>query len=141
MKETAPAEHLKFLRTEWIIMAVSLNSASHFRFLTIFPGITDIYYDVGNPRKFLESVGRIYGFVSFGHAAYFGIGAYAAAIPFQHFGISPWWGLLTGGIAAVDARISFRNCCLQTTRDPTLLSVLSLQPKFSEYLRRRRMAD
>jgi branched-chain amino acid transport system permease protein len=41
------------------------------------------------------------GQVSFGHAAYFGIGAYAAALPFYHWHISPWWGLLTGGIAAV----------------------------------------
>jgi branched-chain amino acid transport system permease protein len=41
------------------------------------------------------------GLVSFGHAAYFGIGAYAAAIPFLHWGISPWWGLLTGGISAI----------------------------------------
>ncbi len=41
------------------------------------------------------------GQVSFGHAAYFGIGAYAAGLPFLHWKISPWWGLLTGGIAAV----------------------------------------
>ncbi|NQV36466.1 MAG: branched-chain amino acid ABC transporter permease [Candidatus Marinimicrobia bacterium] len=41
------------------------------------------------------------GQVSFGHAAFFGIGAYAAAIPYHHFKISPWWGLLTGGLAAV----------------------------------------
>jgi branched-chain amino acid transport system permease protein len=41
------------------------------------------------------------GLVSFGHAAYFGIGAYAAALPFLHWGISPWWGLLTGGLAAI----------------------------------------
>lgn len=41
------------------------------------------------------------GQVSFGHAAFFGIGAYAAALPFHHWQFSPWWGLLTGGIAAV----------------------------------------
>ncbi len=41
------------------------------------------------------------GQVSFGHAAYFGMGAYAAALPFLHYKISPWWGLLTGGLAAV----------------------------------------
>ncbi len=41
------------------------------------------------------------GQVSFGHAAYFGIGAYAAGLPYYHWHISPWWGLLTGGIAAV----------------------------------------
>lgn len=41
------------------------------------------------------------GQVSFGHAAFYGIGAYAAAIPYYHWKISPWWGLLTGGLAAV----------------------------------------
>ncbi len=41
------------------------------------------------------------GQVSFGHAAYFGIGAYAAALPYFHYKISPWWGLLYGGLAAV----------------------------------------
>ena len=41
------------------------------------------------------------GQVSFGHAAYFGIGAYTAALPFLHYKISPWWGLITGGIMAV----------------------------------------
>ncbi len=41
------------------------------------------------------------GQVSFGHAAFFGVGAYAAAIPYYHWKISPWWGLLTGGLVAV----------------------------------------
>jgi branched-chain amino acid transport system permease protein len=41
------------------------------------------------------------GQVSFGHAAFFGIGAYAAGIPFYLFKVSPWWGLVTGGLAAV----------------------------------------
>lgn len=41
------------------------------------------------------------GLVSFGHAAYFGIGAYVGGLLFFHFKISPWWGLLLGGPAAV----------------------------------------
>jgi branched-chain amino acid transport system permease protein len=41
------------------------------------------------------------GQVSFGHAAFFGVGAYATALPLLHWNISPWWGLLTGGITAV----------------------------------------
>ncbi|HHJ53758.1 MAG TPA: branched-chain amino acid ABC transporter permease [Caldithrix abyssi] len=41
------------------------------------------------------------GLVSFGHAAYFGIGAYAGGLLLFHFKISPWWGLLLGGPAAV----------------------------------------
>jgi branched-chain amino acid transport system permease protein len=41
------------------------------------------------------------GQVSFGHAAFFGIGAYAAALPYHHWQVTPWWGLITGGLAAV----------------------------------------
>lgn len=41
------------------------------------------------------------GLVSFGHAAYFGIGAYVGGLLFFHFHISPWWGLLLGGPVAV----------------------------------------
>ncbi|NOX17170.1 MAG: branched-chain amino acid ABC transporter permease [Chlorobi bacterium] len=41
------------------------------------------------------------GQVSFGHAAYFGVGAYTAGLLYFHFKISPWWGLLLGGFVAV----------------------------------------
>lgn len=33
------------------------------------------------------------GQVSFGHAAYFGVGAYTSGILYYHFKASPWWGL------------------------------------------------
>jgi len=41
------------------------------------------------------------GQVSFGHAIFFGIGAYTSGILFSKFGISPWWGMLLGGIASM----------------------------------------
>lgn len=40
------------------------------------------------------------GQISFGHAIFFGIGAYTPALLFKHLGISPWWGMLLGGPAA-----------------------------------------
>jgi len=40
------------------------------------------------------------GLISFGHAAFFGLGAYAAAIVTYHAGLSAWWGPLIGGVAA-----------------------------------------
>jgi len=40
------------------------------------------------------------GQVSFGHAAFFGVGAYTAGLLHFHLGISPWWGMLLGPIAA-----------------------------------------
>jgi branched-chain amino acid transport system permease protein len=40
------------------------------------------------------------GQLSLGHAAYVGIGAYTSTIMFTQFGISPWIGIIAGGIAA-----------------------------------------
>jgi branched-chain amino acid transport system permease protein len=37
------------------------------------------------------------GLVSFGHAAYFGIGAYTSTLLFLRLGVSPWLGMVAGG--------------------------------------------
>jgi branched-chain amino acid transport system permease protein len=36
------------------------------------------------------------GMISLGHAMFFGIGAYAATVPFVKFGLTPWLGLVIG---------------------------------------------
>ncbi len=41
------------------------------------------------------------GQVSFGHAIFFGVGAYTAGIFVSHLGISAWWGMAFGGIVAM----------------------------------------
>jgi branched-chain amino acid transport system permease protein len=41
------------------------------------------------------------GQVSFGHAIFFGVGAYAAGLCASKLGVSAWWGMLMGGPAAV----------------------------------------
>lgn len=41
------------------------------------------------------------GQVSFGHAMFFGIGAYTAGILAAKLQISPWWGMLGGGLLSV----------------------------------------
>ncbi len=41
------------------------------------------------------------GQVSFGHAIFFGIGAYTAGLFHSKLGISPWWGMAFGGLFAV----------------------------------------
>lgn len=40
------------------------------------------------------------GQTSFGHSAFFGIGAYAAAVSYWKFGASPWIGMMVGSLAA-----------------------------------------
>jgi branched-chain amino acid transport system permease protein len=51
------------------------------------------------------------GQVSFGHAAFFGVGAYAAGLLFHHLQISPWWGMAIGGIVAVLIGLPFGAIC------------------------------
>jgi branched-chain amino acid transport system permease protein len=41
------------------------------------------------------------GQISFGHAIFFGAGAYTAGILFTKLGISPWWGMAIGGAVAM----------------------------------------
>mgnify|MGYP000957581162 CR=1 FL=1 len=55
------------------------------------------------------------GQTSFGHAAYFGIGAYTSVILYYHYGITPWIGMLLGGIiaSAIAAVISYPSFRLQ----------------------------
>ena len=43
-------------------------------------------------------LGGYCGQISLGHALYFGVGAYATSLLFVHHGVSPWFGLLAGGV-------------------------------------------
>src|SRR6185369_6156187 len=38
------------------------------------------------------------GLISFGHAAFFGVGAYTSTILFVHFGVTPWLGIWCGAV-------------------------------------------
>ncbi|MHB8781965.1 MAG: branched-chain amino acid ABC transporter permease [Desulfobacteria bacterium] len=51
------------------------------------------------------------GQVSFGHAAFFGVGAYTAGLLFQHLQLSPWWGMALGGFVAVLIGLPFGAIC------------------------------
>lgn len=46
-------------------------------------------------------LGGYAGCVSFGHAFFFGIGAYGGGVLYHHWGISPWYGMVVGPVAAV----------------------------------------
>ena len=88
-------------RNEWIILLVAIVIPFVFDFSPYIQGLLIfilMWVILGSSWNLLAG---FTGQVSFGHAAYFGIGAYAAGIPYLHYHISPWWGLLTGGIAAI----------------------------------------
>ncbi len=58
-------------------------------------------------------VGGYAGQLSLGHAAFFGIGAYTSTLLYINFGISPWIGLLAGGILAVVFAILISYPCFE----------------------------
>jgi branched-chain amino acid transport system permease protein len=78
-------------------------------------------------------LGGYTGQVSFGHAAFFGIGAYTTGIMVKS-GLSPttaWWGLLLGGLTAMVASAVIGWICFRLRGPYFALSVLAL----SEVLR------
>jgi branched-chain amino acid transport system permease protein len=56
-----------------------------------------LYAYVGQAWNIL---GGYAGQLSLGHAAYFGLGAYTSTILFMHYELSPWLGMLAGGLLA-----------------------------------------
>src|SRR5947209_17539323 len=51
--------------------------------------------------------------LSFGNAAYFGLGAYTSTILEIRFGISPWFGMLAGGVVAMVASLPIGALCFR----------------------------
>jgi branched-chain amino acid transport system permease protein len=51
--------------------------------------------------------------LSLGHAAYFGLGAYTSTIMQIDFGISPWIGMLAGGVVAAAASLPIGALCFR----------------------------
>jgi branched-chain amino acid transport system permease protein len=51
--------------------------------------------------------------LSLGHAAYFGLGAYTSTILLIRYGISPWIGILAGGVVAMLASLPIGALCFR----------------------------
>lgn len=45
-------------------------------------------------------IGGFAGHMSMGHAAYVGIGAYVSTVLFMQFGVTPWFGMIAGGLVS-----------------------------------------
>jgi len=58
-------------------------------------------------------LGGYCGQVSFGHAAFFGLGAYTSGILYQKLGISAWWGLPLSVIVASAGALVIGFICLR----------------------------
>ncbi len=48
-----------------------------------------------------DLVGGYTGQISFGNAIFFGIGAYTSTLLYMHWSVTPWIGMLVGGVVAV----------------------------------------
>ncbi len=69
--------------------------SDYYRHLAI---ITLIWVIIGSSWNLLAGYT---GQVSFGHAIFFGVGAYTAGIFATKLGLSAWWGMMFGGITAM----------------------------------------
>lgn len=58
-------------------------------------------------------MGGYAGQVSLGHAAFFGIGAYASTLLLLKFGVNPWIGMLAGGLLSAALSVGFGWSCFR----------------------------
>ncbi|SHN80368.1 branched-chain amino acid ABC transporter permease [Desulfitobacterium chlororespirans] len=82
-----------------------------------------IWATIGTAWNLLGGYG---GQVSFGHAAFFGIGAYSAGMLNLYLEISPWWGLLLGPIAATLIAYPIGLICFRLRGPYFALAMLAL---------------
>jgi branched-chain amino acid transport system permease protein len=65
------------------------------------------------------------GLISFGHAAFFGIGAYTSSILFVHGGVTPWLGLWIGALVSAAAGAVLAVICARLKGPFFILSTLA----------------
>ncbi|MEI6733628.1 MAG: branched-chain amino acid ABC transporter permease [Comamonadaceae bacterium] len=58
-------------------------------------------------------VGGYAGQVSLGHAAFYGLGAYASTLLLIKFGVNPWIGVVSGGVIAAFLSLAFGWSCFR----------------------------
>src|SRR5262249_62218754 len=71
-------------------------------------------------------LGGFAGQVSFGHATFFGVGAYTTLILYLKAGLAPWYGIVLGGLAAVLVSLPIGLICFRLRRPYFSLSTLAL---------------
>lgn len=71
-------------------------------------------------------LGGYCGQVSFGHAAFFGLGAYSAGLLYLHLGASPWWGMALGPVVATLVSIPIGLICFRLRGPYFALAMLAL---------------
>ena len=71
-------------------------------------------------------LGGFTGQVSFGHAAFFGVGAYAGGLLAFHFDASTWYGMILGPLMAMAVAVPMGLICFRLRGSYFALSMLAL---------------
>jgi branched-chain amino acid transport system permease protein len=71
-------------------------------------------------------LGGYAGQVSFGHAAFFGVGAYTTMILYLSFGLAPWYGMFLGGVAGALFALPIGYICFRLRGPYFALSTLAV---------------
>ncbi len=71
-------------------------------------------------------LGGYAGQVSFGHAAFFGVGAYTTMILYLSLGVAPWYGMLAGGVAGALIALPIGYICFRLRGPYFALSTLAV---------------
>jgi branched-chain amino acid transport system permease protein len=71
-------------------------------------------------------LGGFAGQVSFGHATFFGVGAYATMLLYLRLGLAPWYGLALGGLAAMLVSLPIGLICFRLRGPYFSLSTLAV---------------
>jgi len=96
-----PMEKLFALKPKWVFVLVSGVALFLLPFMTSNAYVLDtgiLAFTYGILAASWDLLSGYTGQLSFGHAGFFAIGAYAAGILTLRIGLSPWLGLLAGGL-------------------------------------------
>ena len=104
----------KSLSKRWLLYVTLGGLVLAFPFIKFQLGPLGVNFTLPYPRHLLilvfmyaltaqawNIVAGYCGQISFGHVVYFGVGAYTSSMLLIYFGVSPWIGMLAGGIVAM----------------------------------------
>jgi branched-chain amino acid transport system permease protein len=91
-----------------VLLAIPLLTANQF---LLHLGITVLMWTVLGVAWNL--LGGYAGQVSFGHATFFGVGAYTMMILFLKLGLAPWYGMILGGMVAALVSLPVGYICFR----------------------------
>jgi len=82
-----------------------------------------LYIYLGSAWNIIGGLGKQ---ISFGHAAFFGVGAYTSTILMLEIGVSPWIGMIAGGGVAAVAAILLGVLCFRFRLGGVYFSIATL---------------